>query len=514
MKKPQVEADETSSRERLQRIVGAELEIRSRLGRGAFADVFEAFDPALKRTVAVKVLRADIPMTSAMAGRFHREAELVAAIRHPNILHIHFIGEKAGVVYLVLDHVAGDTLEAQLANVKLFSFDEATRVISEIARALRAAHERGIIHSDVKPANIMLDGVERRVMLGDFGLARVLESGDGASTLIGGFIGTPLYTSPEQAAGDAADARSDIYSLGTVGYRLVTGRVPFEGASVASTLVQHITRPLIPIRTLRPECPEWLAATLEKCLAKSPEERWQSAQELLGALDEKEQGPAGLVERAAKPAVDWHEDVATFRRFMMLALGLAAAALIVEGVLLGNLVWSLLAVLVAATTGAQQYARLWMRGVPGAAVFGGGPARQSIIHSEFGRHAAAAVDARFNRTNIVRVFTGLSHIEQGRLRGWPLAADQLVGRIILLAKRLHSLDEQIGAERATLRSVTPTRLLDELIETRATMTADCDRHATELRNLRDTMTRIQRLDQQDVVRTLASVDALLRGAAN
>src|SRR5687767_14750504 len=157
--------EEAVARERLQEAVGNAFEVRGRIGQGGFADVFEAFDPQLKRAVALKVLRADVAVTPELLARFRREAESIAAVRHPNILPIHAIGERDSVIYLVLDRVDGESLDKYLERIGRVQIDEAVRMLREAAGALGAAHRAGIIHRDLKPANVMLEGPERRVLL-------------------------------------------------------------------------------------------------------------------------------------------------------------------------------------------------------------------------------------------------------------------------------------------------------------------------------------------------------------
>ncbi len=272
-------------RQRLQRAIGDAFLVGQRIGRGGFADVFDGWDRRLKRPVALKVPRPDLANSAERLERFRGEAESIASVRHPHVLPIHMIGEGDGLMWLVLARVFGESVEAWMARAPAAPIDETTRILRAVASALHAAHTAGIVHRDLTPGNIMLDGPERHVFLMDFGLARAMDVASLRSTEPGTFVGTPHFMSPEQATGDRADQRSDLYSLGAIGYRLLTGRLPVDGPNLTTIMMGHIAQTPTPIRRLRPECPSWLARVVERCLAKDPDDRWSTAEEIVHAID-------------------------------------------------------------------------------------------------------------------------------------------------------------------------------------------------------------------------------------
>ncbi|HXH63043.1 MAG TPA: serine/threonine-protein kinase, partial [Gemmatimonadales bacterium] len=275
--------------DRLQRALGNAYVLGERIGRGGFGAVYRVRDVRLKRDVAVKVLRSDLMESRQMEVRFLREAEAVAQLRHPNIIPIYGVGEGDGLIYFIMPLVQGESLLARLQREGPLPIPEVRRILADVASALTVAHKAGIVHRDLKPENIMLEGDARHVLLMDFGIAKTLGAGGaggaGALTSQGMILGTPYYMSPEQAMGAAElDGRSDVYSLGVVGFQMLTGRVPFHGESVQSVLLMHISAPPPEIQSLRPDTPPALSKLVMRCLAKRPQERWSSSAELAGAL--------------------------------------------------------------------------------------------------------------------------------------------------------------------------------------------------------------------------------------
>jgi serine/threonine-protein kinase len=255
--------------------------------------VYLARDLKLKRRVAIKVLPPDLAYRKEIRARFMRESQTAARLSHPHIVPIHSVGEANGLVYFVMGYVDGESLGARLKRRGRVPVEEGRRVMKETADALGCAHTLTIIHRDIKPDNILLDGTRRRVMVTDFGIAKALSDvGTGTLTGTGVAIGTPTYMSPEQAAGDRElDARSDIYALGVVAYEMITGRVPFKAPTVPGILMKQITEPPADILKSRPECPEELAATIMRCLEKDPESRWPTADALRRALETRTSVP-------------------------------------------------------------------------------------------------------------------------------------------------------------------------------------------------------------------------------
>jgi len=481
--------DEADARVALQRAVGDAFEISERIGRGGYADVFRAFDPRLKRTVAIKALRRDLAATPELRSRFRREAESIAALRHPNLLPIHDIGQRGDTLYLVLEHIRGESLEQYIRREHQAPIDEAVRIIREVAGALAAAHAAGVVHRDLKPANIMLEGAERRALLMDFGLAVALGDGNAELMSSSAFIGTPHYLSPEQAAGDTADHRADIYALGVVAYELVAGQPPFNGDTTAALLMQHLTSLPTPLRHVRADCPAHVAHAIERCLAKSPRERWQAADAFADALvtvdlDEAEERPVLEDGRAASRRA--------FRAAIALGAMVTVAALAIDIVSTGAPSWSLLVLALAPLALVLRYARFWREGHDLASLLGrDGVVPKDSEQEEFGRHSAAVREARRDRARIVRVLSALTRLEQQQLRQCGPAADALLSRCIQHARQMRSLDQQISGERARTQPGRSHKLLSELLTTRE-HTADAQsRVLARLAALRDLVERSQ-----------------------
>src|SRR6059036_1872981 len=279
---------------RLIQALGSSYTVEGELGRGGMGVVYNARDERLKRQVAIKVLPPELAFREEIRIRFLREAETAARLSHPHIVPIHSVGEGPdGLVYFVMAYVDGESVAAKLKRRGQLPSEEARRIMLETADALGAAHAFGIIHRDVKPDNILLEGSRGRVVVTDFGIAKALSSTTGGATLTatGVAIGTPHYMSPEQAAGDREiEGRSDIYSLGVVAYQMLAGELPFQAPTVPGILMKHITErpPLITDR--RPEVPEDLGACVMRSLEKDPEDRWPTAD----ALRRVGRGPAVL----------------------------------------------------------------------------------------------------------------------------------------------------------------------------------------------------------------------------
>jgi tRNA A-37 threonylcarbamoyl transferase component Bud32 len=277
--------------------------IECEIGRGGMGVVFRARDERLKRTVAVKVLPPELAYRRDIRARFIREAETAARLSHPNIVPIHAVGEANDLVYFVMGFVDGESLGVRLKRRGRLSLEEVRRIMRETSDALAAAHQQGVIHRDVKPDNILLEGTRGRVMVTDFGIAKALSAEGGTLTDTGIAIGTPAFMSPEQAAGERViDGRSDLYSLGVVGYQMLTGELPFQAPTVPGLLMQQIGTPATPVDRLRPETPRELALTVMRCLEKDPEDRWPSADALRRALETGTYSPPAARVGVRRPA--------------------------------------------------------------------------------------------------------------------------------------------------------------------------------------------------------------------
>ena len=251
------------------------------IGQGGMATVYRATDPRTGNECAVKVLSPTIGSDKRFVRRFRREAEVLARLKHPQIVPVLDYGQARGMVYLVMPFVSGETMHQKLVKRK-FTETEVRRLIRQVADALQFAHEAGIIHRDVKPSNIMIDR-DGNAFLTDFGLARLAE---GSGTLTGSLLmGTPAYVSPEQGRGELVDARSDQYSFGVILFQLVTGQLPFDGDTPMATVMQHLQEPPPPPRMINPKLPPAAEKVILKALAKDPSVRFASIEETVKAFE-------------------------------------------------------------------------------------------------------------------------------------------------------------------------------------------------------------------------------------
>ena len=258
--------------------LGSQYEVLRMVGRGGMGAVYLARDRMIQREVAIKVLPLESAGAEDARERFLREARIAAGLTHPNIVPLYFFGEAGSTFYYVMRFVHGESLEQRLRRVGKPSPDETRRILGEIAAALEYAHGLGIVHRDLKPDNVLLETSTGRAVLTDFGIARMTTGSGATLTHTGSVVGTPHYMSPEQAAGDRdIDGRSDLYALGVIGYRMLAGRLPFEGVSVQEVMASHITRDPTPLRVVAPDTPGDLESAVARCLAKNPADRWRDA---------------------------------------------------------------------------------------------------------------------------------------------------------------------------------------------------------------------------------------------
>src|SRR5581483_751476 len=281
--------------ERHGEIIDGRYVLGEELGQGADATVYRAQDLRLDRTVAIKLLRPELQADPTFVARFEREARSVALLEHPSIVRVHEYGTALGTHYLVMDYVAGGDLRARLRGGAL-PVDDALGIASDVAAALGAAHAAGIIHRDVKPANILLHG-DGHAKVTDFGIAKMLDVP--ALTATAALLGTPHYLAPEQASGDGVTPASDVYALGVVLFEMLTGQHLFEGESFVQIAMQHLHTPPPDITELNSAVPGWLAALVRRALAKDPAERFADGAALAAAL--RDQRPATVW--SAAPAI-------------------------------------------------------------------------------------------------------------------------------------------------------------------------------------------------------------------
>ncbi len=267
------------------RTIGGRYKIEALLGQGGMSAVYRGSDPNLRRTVAVKLIHAHLSSDPEFARRFEQEAAAVAQLRHSNIIQVYDFNRDGDLLYMVLEYLPGETLQAKLkalhaAGQKL-PVAEVVRIMAPVVEAVAYAHQRGMIHRDLKPANVMLNPDGQPILM-DFGVAKM--RGGQQHTATGAIIGTVTYMSPEQARGDALDERADLYSLGVMLFEMAAGRPPFEGDSAMTVMLKHLNEPPPDLHDLNQAVPEALVAVIQKALAKTPADRFQSAAEMAAAL--------------------------------------------------------------------------------------------------------------------------------------------------------------------------------------------------------------------------------------
>lgn len=303
-------------------------EVSGVVGAGGMGVVLKGTDPSLDRTVAIKVLAPHLALSAAARKRFDREAKAAAAVLHPNVIAIHGVSNDQSLPYLVMPYIRGASLQKRLDQEGLLCINEILRISSQIAAGLAAAHAQGLVHRDIKPANILLEEGVERVAITDFGLARAVD--DASLTRTGMIAGTPLYMSPEQSRGEPVQQQSDLFSLGSVMYAMCTGRPPFR-AETSYGVFQRINEDQpTAINELNPSIPDWMVSIVKKLMAKQPDKRFESAEEvseLLEACLAHVQQPSTVplpMELIPKPGV---------RRKTSIALGLSGVAMVLLGAL-------------------------------------------------------------------------------------------------------------------------------------------------------------------------------------
>ena len=273
--------------------IGGRYQIEEELGAGGMSIVYRAADLNLRRTVAVKLIHHHLSRDPQFVRRFESEATVVAKLKHPNIVQVYDFDNDGGTYYIVFEYVAGESLQERLVRLaaaqRVLLAENSVAIAASIADALNYAHERAVIHRDVKPANIMLDE-DGQAILTDFGIAKIV--GGTQHTASGVLLGTARYVSPEQVQGQQVTAQSDIYSLGATLFEMLAGRPPYEGDSVISVLMAHVTEPVPDLQQLRSGISPGLAAVISKAMAKEPGARFRTAGEMAQALRAAGQGVA------------------------------------------------------------------------------------------------------------------------------------------------------------------------------------------------------------------------------
>src|SRR5437763_262433 len=283
-----------------QQAVAGRYSLERELGRGGMGVVYLAREVRLDRPVAIKLLPPSKATDPKLRERFLREARTAAKLSHRNVIPVHAVEEIGDFVFFAMAYVEGETLTERVRQRGPLAPSEASRVLRDVAWALAYAHAQGVIHRDVKPDNILLENTGR-VLVADFGIASVV-SGAGALAT-GEVIGTPEFMSPEQALGEVVDARSDLYSLGIVGFFACSGALPFEAEKATDVLAKQVTEPAPPLSSVAPMVPRRLAQAIDRCLAKDPEERYEGPAALAGqlshALEQRRELPVAWSARMA-----------------------------------------------------------------------------------------------------------------------------------------------------------------------------------------------------------------------
>jgi hypothetical protein len=329
-------------RAELENAIGARYEILELHGQGGMGMVFCARDRVLERLVAIKVLTPGARMTGDARARFQREARHNAAVSHPSIVPVIELGETREFPYIVMEFVKGESLARKLRHEGRLSADVTRRMLLDLSDALDYAHRNGIIHRDIKPENVLIRADSGRAMLADFGIAKALNDGKHL-TQSGVAIGTPEYMSPEQAVGDRnLDHRSDLYSLGALGYTMLAGRPPHQGNGVGNVMTKHLLEDPVALRQLAPDAPQDLVAAISRCLEKDPQRRWPDARAFHRAIarEASEDEPVAEELRA----------ITGFGAFMVV-LVLIATAVAVDGLMSKDNLKAVIALLAALLIG-------------------------------------------------------------------------------------------------------------------------------------------------------------------
>ena len=277
----------TSDLTQIRRKLADRYDLERELGRGGMGAVYLARDRALDRLVALKILPEEFAADPALHDRFLREMRTTASFSHPNLVPVHAIEERDGVMAFAMGYVEGESLAQRVHRAGPLTVRELVRLLQDVGYALAYAHGRGVAHRDIKPDNIMIERATGRALLMDFGIARAITepTAGGGLTRVGEVVGTPEYMSPEQASGDTVDGRSDLYSLGLVAWFAAIGRPAVTGESIQKILVKQLTEPVPAIESVRPELPDLLSAAIDRCVAKVPEARFATAEALVEAVD-------------------------------------------------------------------------------------------------------------------------------------------------------------------------------------------------------------------------------------
>jgi WD40 repeat protein/serine/threonine protein kinase len=438
-------------------------EVTDVIGRGGFGVVLKAFDRPLNRFVAIKVLAPELATSATARRRFAREARAAAAIGHDHIVAIHAVdATPSGLPYIVMQHVSGRSLQERLDKAGPPEPREVVRIGMQAASGLAAAHAVGLVHRDIKPANILLENGVERVKLTDFGLARAAD--DASLTQSGVVAGTPQYMAPEQARGEPVDARSDLFSLGSVLYAICTGRPPFRAETTMAVLRRVCDDTPRPIREINPEVPEWLAAIVEKLQAKDPADRFQSAAEVsalfsrcLAYLEKPGKQPPFVPDRPQPPRRPSRRWLVPAAALLVAVAGLGASE--ASGVTkLADFVTTVLRIKHADGTVVLEIddPEITVR-VDGSDVVVKGAGLQELRLSP-GRHHIETAKGALKKTDLVTVTRGGKQAFKATFEPSPAdatasAADRGEANVLLLRARIAELEGRLRGQPSALKDV-------------------------------------------------------------
>ncbi len=429
----------------LQAMLGDEYALERIVGQGGFGRVFRAHDHRLDRAVAVKVLMPELASEDFIA-RFRREGIALAKLRHPGVVPVYDIRSGRDLIALVMPFIDGETLRSRMARSARVPPKEVHRVVLELCDALGAAHRAGIIHRDIKPDNIILEGTLRKVLLMDFGIA---VSRDAVESDTESQVGTPLYMSPEQIVGAVAlDPRSDLYQLGAVAYHLLTGVPPFAASNPAAVMAMHLSDPVVPIRVRNPSVPMAFAEILERCLAKERADRPADVWEVARALHAVHFDP--IADRRAQAPRDINPSTAFFGGVSVATLACALFAP-ASTPILGLSPWLLLSFAAAglAVTRSQSVMDDLRAAVPSL------DRREQPARVAGSAQEAVSADAEVTAASL---FEALPKELRERFADVPDVLRRLEGAIVLLRARAQVLaqavpqDPERASELATIES--------------------------------------------------------------
>ncbi len=416
--------------------LGAGYRLERMVGHGGFGQVYRGYDVRLDRAVAIKVLRPEMATAPEFLERFHREGVALAKLRHPAIVPIYDLREEGDLVYLIMPFIEGETLRSRMARRGTVPPKEAHRILLELCDALAAAHRAGIVHRDIKPDNVILEGTLRKVLLLDFGIAALRGDVDAEDAPQ---VGTPLYMSPEQVAGDTVpDHRTDLYALGVLGYQLLCGSPPFVASDAGGVMALHLTGRVVPIRERNPSVPPPMARVLEACLAKRAADRPAEALDVARELQRCEFFPTLIAEPTDVPLVTPNSWLFGWAAVLALLAGQTGGGSLAE---LSASSWYTIATAFAGLAAATSpRARRWIRDEVLSALPG---RRQQPVESLPSTTSTELAVPEELSPDTAALFDGLTPVTRQRLADVPGVVRRLENGALALRARIQALDSAL-----------------------------------------------------------------------